>query len=463
MVSTPLAWSPESPAVRRCFVVVLVLLFAALAARQVSKALEEHSKQQAAAGEPAKQTRSAFLRWREQLQHLGEVDISGRFNYPNPPVMAVLLEPLAKLPPLAGALLWFCLEAGMALLVLHWVFRLVQTDEAPFPTWARAVVVLLALKPFVDELSHGHVNLFILLLVIAALTAFRRRLDVLAGLLLALAIACKVTPALFLPYFLWKRSWRVLAGCVAGLLLFLWPGLVPAGRLGWEMNQRQLASWYGNMVHPFLVEGKVTSEHVNQSLPGLVFRLGTHHPSFVVFENDVETPSRYDNLLDLTPAQAKWLVKGCMALFALAVVLWCRSSTQQRQGWPLAGEFAVVLLGMLLFSERTWKHHCVTLVLPFSVLVYYLARGGGSAWLRRVLATALVAALALLVAPGLTTGRGRAIAAADPGLGKLALVYGSYTIACLVLLAGLLLILRRAGASPASACIPPAEGAKQAA
>lgn len=28
---------------------------------------------------------------------------------------------------------------------------------------------------------------------------------------------------------------------------------------------------------------------------------------------------------------------------------------------------------MLLFSERTWKHHCVTLVLPFAVLSYFLA------------------------------------------------------------------------------------------
>src|SRR5205823_14206012 len=27
--------------------------------------------------------------------------------------------------------------------------------------------------------------------------------------------------------------------------------------------------------------------------------------------------------------------------------------------WPLAAEFSLIVLGMLLFSERTWKHHCV--------------------------------------------------------------------------------------------------------
>ena len=31
-------------------------------------------------------------------------------------------------------------------------------------------------------------------------------------------------------------------------------------------------------------------------------------------------------------------------------------------------EFALIVLGMLLFSERTWKHHCVVFMVPFAVL-----------------------------------------------------------------------------------------------
>ena len=52
--------------------------------------------------------------------------------------------------------------------------------------------------------------------------------------------------------------------------------------------------------------------------------------------NEVYTPTEYDNLLDLTPAQARWLVKGCMALFALVVVWRCRTPTQPRENWRLA-------------------------------------------------------------------------------------------------------------------------------
>jgi hypothetical protein len=447
-VSTLPGLGPESPAARRLFVAALVLFFVVLGVRYAPKALDE---------------RSAFARWRSQLEKLGEVDISAAFNYPNPPVMAVILEPLARLPPLPGALLWFALKAGMAIVSLYWVFRLVESSEMPFPGWAKAVAVLLSLKPIVDDLNHGNVNLFILFLVVAALTAYRRRRDFLAGNLLALAVACKVTPALFIPYFLWKRSWRLLAGCMAGLLLFVWPGVVPAARLGWKGNQEQLVSWYQGMVRPFVVEGQVTSEHINQSLPGLVARLATPSPSFVVFRDDRETAARYDNLVELSPAQAKWLVKGCMALFALAVVWACRTLTQERHGWPLAAEFALVVLGMLLFSERTWKHHCVTLVLPFAVLVYYLAQCRPPRWLGRGLVASLVVVLALTLVTGLGSGRDREAVTAAPGLAKMALVYGAYTVAWLVLAADLLLILRLGGASSPASRIPSPDAAPRAA
>ena len=56
-----------------------------------------------------------------------------------------------------------------------------------------------------------------------------------------------------------------------------------------------------------------------------------------------------------------------------------------------------VVLGMLLFSERTWKHHCVTLMLPFAVLAYYLATCPPRPLLRGYLAASLVAVAVLML------------------------------------------------------------------
>jgi hypothetical protein len=262
---------------------------------------------------------------------------------------------------------------------------------------------------------------------------------------LGLAIACKVTPALFVPYLLWKRSWRALAGCAVGLALFLYPGLVPSLRLGWEENQRQLRSWYGVMVRPFVVEGKVTSEHNNQSLPGLVARLATPSPSFSTYQGNVYTPTRYDNLLSLSPRRAAWLVKGCLALFALVVAWACSARTTTPQSWRLAAEHGLVLLGMLLFSERTWKHHCVTLALPLAVVCYCLAwsrPGARRAWLGGTLAVVF----GLLLVTGVGSGKDSPTA-----LGKQAQLYGAYTLACLLLTGTLVFLLRK---SPAPAHSP---------
>ncbi len=211
----------------------------------------------------ARKDRSAYDRWRHQLERFEEGDdVYLHHNYPNPPIMALILEPFMRLPGAAGALCWFYLKVGMTLLALTWVFRLVEEAGRPFPPWAKAVTVLLSLRPVLGDLYHGNVNLFILFLVIASLYSFHRRRDVTSGVFLALAIACKVTPALFVPYFLWKRSWKVLGGCALGLVLFLW--LVPGAFLGFGHNAGLLHSWIERMVLPYVIKGEVTTEHPNQ-------------------------------------------------------------------------------------------------------------------------------------------------------------------------------------------------------
>src|SRR5262249_19843390 len=140
-----------------------------------------------------------------------------------------------------------------------------------------------------------------------------------AGAILGLAIACKVTPALFMPYFLWKRAWKTLAGCAAGLALFLF--LVPGLFLGMRRIAELVASWYECMVKPYVVAAEVTTEHINQSLPGLVYRFFTPRPSF----SEKGIPRAYSTIADLDPELLKGVIKGCMAAFAVVVVRTCRT------------------------------------------------------------------------------------------------------------------------------------------
>jgi hypothetical protein len=375
----------------------------------------------------ARRDASAIVRWHNQIEELasGE-DVYLRHGYPNPPIMGLLLSPLAALPPVAGALLWYYAKAGMALLAFFWAFRLVETPQQRFPLGGKALVMLLSIRPMLGDLTHGNVNLFILFLVVAALVLFQRRWDFSSGMVLALAVACKVTPLLFVPYFLWKRAWKTLAGCAAGLMLFLW--IVPACFLGWDRNVQLLNSWHEQMAKPYLVDGRVLyTAHANQSLPALIMRMTTASPSFTDYVDGELAPLRFDNVLDWDPITARWLVRGCMILFVGIAITCCRTSLLERRGWRLPAEFSLVILGMLLFSERTWKHHCVGLLLPLAVLVYWLATEQGTGLMR-----ACLSAVLLLVATATL---------ADNVLGTQADVYGAYTWGNFLLLMALAAVL----------------------
>lgn len=407
---------------RPLFLAVVALLIAVTAARTTVKALKP--------GRTGEQSRTAFLRWRPQIQSLASgTDIYRAFNYPNPPIMALILTPLTQLPPLAGLLTWFGLKVLMAVAMAVMIFRLV-----PLPPWGQALAVALSLHPILGDLSHGNVNLFVAFLIVAGIACHARRCDFAAGLFLALAIACKITPALFVPYFLWKRAWRTLAGIGVGLCL--WWMIVPGAVLGFERNGELLRSWYEVMVRPFAVEGRITSEHPNQSLPGVLTRLLTTEPSFIEYGEEDGRPiaAETHTLINLGPGAVKWIIKAAMIGFGVLMVWVARPKTR---GPEFAAECSLIVLGMLLFSERTWKHHATTLLLPLAVLVAAAIADRRLWW-----CVAAVPVLSLLpsACPEATQNR--------------FLVYGVYTILYLLLLGTIALVLHRSRrADPPGRCL----------
>jgi hypothetical protein len=203
-----------------------------------------------------------------------------------------------------------------------------------------------------------------------------------------------------------------------------------------------MTGWYSLMVERPLLKGEITTERANQSITGWVYRMFTHSPSEIAYvktpEGDIPTPAEYHNLTDIGRPAAWVVVKLFTAVFALAVVWLCRAPVRgpddSREGWRFSAECGLICLGMLLLSERTWKHHAVVLLLPFAVLTYCVAIGELPRRVRNFVLGVLITTFVLMTAQGTLTGR-----AAD-----VALVYGTYTAAFvfLTLAIGLLLACR---------------------
>lgn len=348
----------------------------------------------------AAEDRSAFVRWRHQVLDFWKgVNIYDKWMFPNPPIFPITLYPFASLPKLHGAITWFALKAALTTISIWLCFRMVRpAGTRTLPSWIQGPIILLSLRPIMSDLHHANNNLIILFLIVATLYAWRKGYDVLAGLILALAISYKVTPALFVPYFAYKRSWRTVGATCLGMGVFLL--IVPSLIIGPSFNMECLATWWQRMISPFIVKGTSSSQEINQSLPGVLTRLLT--------ETKVGD-GRYSNRLDLnlvtwSPAFVKLLVKAfAFSLLGLLALL-CRTKTDRRDDPRLLGEFALVVLTMLFVSERSWKHHYVTLLLPYTYLVYRVATPKWPKYVRLGLTTALVLSAILMASTSTELG-----------------------------------------------------------
>jgi len=314
--------------------------------------------------EKAADHRSAFVRWRPQvLQFWAGVNIYDKMIFPNPPIMPITLHPLMVLPTVTGAMCWFAIKVVLTTAALVMLLQIVRPPGKSFPPMFRSLVLILSLRPILGDLHHGNNNLLILFLVVAMYYAWRKGYDIGAGLLLGLATAYKVTPALFFLYFAYKRSWRTVGWGLLGLGIFLL--VVPSAVIGAQFNGECLGMWWHRMVTPFVVNGAASPQEMNQSFWGVLTRLLT----------DL-TPGegRYDthldlNLTSLPPRIVNYLIKAVtLGLLGLLAFL-CRTKTTDRRDPRLLGEIALVVLTMLFVSERSWKHHYVTVLLPYSYLV----------------------------------------------------------------------------------------------
>ena len=335
--------------------------------------------------------RSAFIRWRPQvLQFWRGVNIYDRMMFPNPPIMPITLYPLMTLPPVEGALTWYALKCGMAAFSIWLCFRMVRPDDRVLPSSVQGAVVLLSFRPILGDLHHGNNNLLILFLVVTCLYAWRKGYDVLAGLILGLAISYKVTPGLFLLYFMYKGSWRTAGATLLGVGLFLVvvPGLV----IGPDFNGECLATWWRRMITPFVEKGVVSQQEINQSMVGVLTRL---------FTDSRTGTGRYDVHFDLNlaawpPAVVAALVKA-LSVGMLGLLAWlCRTNTDRRDDPRLFGEFSLVVMAMLFLSERSWKHHFVTLVLPYTYLAYRVGVASISRQVRAALVIVLILSALLM-------------------------------------------------------------------
>ena len=292
----------------------------------------------------------------------GGIDLP--FTYP--PLAAIAFAPFAWLSlPLASAAITV---TTLALLIVSTTIVLTRLDVWPTtrvttePAWLRrgwlaaAIVApaVIYLEPIRSNFDFGQINVVLMTLVIA--DCVPRKTPWPRGILLGLAIAVKLTPAVFLLYFLLRRDTRTLLTAAASVVV--------ATLLGFAMAWRDSLVYWTETVRNTDRIGTATL-NTNQNIAGALARLGLgEDPRFIIW------------------------VLACFAVLGLTV--WAALRTL-RADEPVLALICVAMFGLVV-SPVSWSHHWVW-ALP-TVLVT-----GIVAYRRRHIVLGLISAagLALMV------------------------------------------------------------------
>jgi alpha-1,2-mannosyltransferase len=312
------------------------------------------------------------------------------WHYVYPPLLAILLVPLADAPPGVDRLgllpisvstaIWYAFNVLCLVLAVHWLASALETTS-PDETikgrsfggrrwWSlRLLPVLACLPPIGHTLMRGQVNLLILALLCGMMAALLRGRSVRGGLFLAGAICIKVIPAFLLLLPLWRRDWRFAIGCAGGLVVGLM--LVPVAAFGparafaysQEFVQVTLAPGLGLGADESRAQELtwITSTD-SQSLLAVLHN--TSYPDPLTRPHEVPAHLRY----------LAYLIGGGLTLVTLLAVGWRR---------PLSGPYLVLFggaltLNMLILSPICHLHY-FSLALPIMMSLVVLAwqRHGG--------------------------------------------------------------------------------------
>ncbi|VEG56276.1 putative integral membrane protein [Mycolicibacterium aurum] len=253
------------------------------------------------------------------------------FTYP--PLAAVAFAPFALLSLEAASVA--ITVTTLILLVVSTVIVLTRLDVwstasvTGEPAWVRrswlaaAIVApaVIYLEPLRSNFDFGQINVVLMTLVIA--DCVPRRTPWPRGVLLGVAIALKLTPAVFLLYFLLRRDTRALLVTAASVAVATLVGFAFAWRDSWEY-------WTETVRNTDRI-GSATL-NTNQNIAGVLARLG------------MAEGERF----------ALWTAL-CFAVLGVAV--WA-ARRALRAGQPVLALISVAMFGLVV-SPVSWSHHWV--------------------------------------------------------------------------------------------------------
>ncbi|MBS0181942.1 MAG: DUF2029 domain-containing protein [Nitrospira sp.] len=318
-------------------------------------------------------------------REIGRRFLSGEYLYANDycymylPTTGIYFAPLLILERNASLALRYAVAVGCLVITIILFHRMLR-GTSHSSAWNRLLVGIgagaLTLQFILNDLDDGGPHLMLLGILTGGIYAIWVGKERLGAMLIGLGIVLKITPALFVLLFLWKRQWRLASYTVLATALWIILPILYMGPTSWWNHHME---WTKNAVLSVFdrqMEGRQENElqKANLSLRHTMLRyLVTYPPDHRLRQVD----PGYRPVWDLPSSTANAIV-GAAGLTLLGLFAWSSRRPYQGVGDPAwARECAGILLLALLFSPITWDQHLVWMIPAACVVVSAAARLNG--------------------------------------------------------------------------------------
>jgi len=285
-----------------------------------------------------------------------------------PQWFAMFMVPFELMGYTAASIAWPLLNLAALAGSCYWCLKLARGPDAPVRWPLLIVPALLVLRPLDSNFGNGQVNVLILALTCLGLYLYQKRRDTWAGVSLAAATLMKVTPALLIVYFAWKREWRVVIGAAIGAIVLTL--IVPVPLFGLRGGFDGTRKWIEERIL-VSTEGVQHDGYVpGQSLRTILYRTLTDSKAGSHTERDIRV-----NIASMEPEIVEIISKACAIGLILLLGLLTFGRGDRDDVPRTAAEISLVLGVMLLASPYSRKAHFVLLMLPMTFAWSRLARG----------------------------------------------------------------------------------------
>ena len=281
------------------------------------------------------------------------------------PIFGLIMSAFALTNEDTADTLWYLINFCLLIISFLLLKKMVIPETLSFKTGLLLYILLIlgTLRLILHNFDSGQVNIIILGSTLGGLYLMRQKREALGSAIFAFSCLIKYTPLIFIPYFIFRRKFKLSLMITGFILIYL---ALPALCLGPKADIVYLRNLYAILTQSTILEPMTILDPKNQSLLSMWQRFFT--PCIAYFH----APPMPLQALRLNPGQITSIsIISAIILYGLILYF-----PKRREGEAFCEniDYALLLICVILFNLNAWMHNYLLLSLGYFILLYYLLK-----------------------------------------------------------------------------------------